>query len=95
MKRHSRSRRLICLAVILCMCLTSMPGISYAAEAALPLIEDVSEYGHIGTDAEDAGNDETKQLQDVTAADIIEEASTESMTTYDLGNGKRASIFYS
>lgn len=95
--RHSKFKRIIALTVILCMAITSMPAIGYASVPQNSVVQTTEEleYGHKSIEKDSEVSGETKEFSDVTEADIIAEESTESITTYDLGNGKRASVFYS
>lgn len=93
-------KHMIALIVILCLTVTSIPAIGYAAvpeesSAVKTTAGSDLEIDTIEPAGEESASEVVKDLSEVTEDDIIEDASSESVTTYDLGGGQRASIFYS
>lgn len=98
--RRSKMKHMIALIVILCLTVTSIPAIGYAAVPEEPAAVQTTagsdtEIDTIEPAGEESASEVVKDLSEVTEDDIIEDASSESVTTYDLGGGQRASIFYS
>ncbi|MGN1334569.1 MAG: DNRLRE domain-containing protein, partial [Anaerovoracaceae bacterium] len=102
-------KQIIVFTVILCMAVTTMPIVGFASE--LPQAGQQDYTGTATTTdtatAADTADDSyialeeiepvstSKDISQVTAQDIILEESNESITTFDLGGGKKAKIFYS
>lgn len=91
-------KRIIALTVIMCMMITSLPAMGYASIRTID-VEPVAEGTNNGP-APNAqilieGEEEPKSFSEVTEDDIILEESNESMTTYDLGGGRKVTAFYS
>lgn len=102
--RPSKFRRLIALTVILCMAITSMPAVGFASVTPVTSAENqtaatdefVIPEDYVDLDTGDITvNGEPKSISEVTEEDIILEESDEASTTYDLGGGRKATIFYS
>ncbi|MBR4410640.1 MAG: hypothetical protein IKT31_04910, partial [Firmicutes bacterium] len=86
-------KRVIALTIILCMTITSLPAMGYATVNDSSSGMDAGASDVVQT-ISDETTEQSKDLSEVTEEDIILEESSESMTTFDLGGGKNAKIFY-